>query len=149
MAARSTKRARRAQAWPGRGETVLVVEDDPAVRRVTLARLEALHYRTLEAADGPAALTLLGQRPDLDVLLTDMVMPGGMSGAVLAATVRARCPHVAVVVASGYAAPESLEDLPRAASWLRKPYTAAELARTLREALDRRAGSKAGNGSAG
>lgn len=139
----------RAQAWPGRGETVLVVEDDPAVRRVTLARLEALHYRTLEAADGPAALTLLGQRPDLDVLLTDMVMPGGMSGAVLAATVRARCPHVAVVVASGYAAPESLEDLPRAASWLRKPYTAAELARTLREALDRRAGSKAGNGSAG
>jgi hypothetical protein len=60
-----------------------------------------------------------------------------MSGAMLAAAARARRPQLAVLVASGYAAPESLKDLPAGTVWLRKPYAAAELVRTLRTMLDR------------
>jgi PAS domain S-box-containing protein len=126
-----------ATAWPGRGEMVLVVEDERAVRRVTTARLKELGYRVLEAADGPSALELLQRHPEVDLLFTDMVMPGGLSGAALAEAVRASRPKLAVVVASGYAAPESLNDLPAGTAWLRKPYAAAELARTMRSVLNR------------
>jgi PAS domain S-box-containing protein len=125
-----------ATAWPSRGETVLVVEDEPAVRRVTTARLKGLGYNVLEAADGPAAMEIIERHPELDLLFTDMVMPGGMSGAALAEAARARRPKLALLVASGYAAPESLNDLPAGTAWLRKPYPAAELARTLRSLLD-------------
>jgi CheY-like chemotaxis protein len=112
------------------------VEDEPAVRRVTTARLKGLGYRVLEAADGPAAMDIIEQHPELDLLFTDMVMPGGMSGAALAEAARACRPRLALLVASGYAAPESLNDLPAGTAWLRKPYAAAELARTLRGLLD-------------
>jgi PAS domain S-box-containing protein len=122
-----------AAAWPGRGETVLVAEDEPAVRRVTAARLRDLGYRVLEAADGPSALSELERHAEVALLLTDMVMPGGMTGAA-----RARRPGLAVVVASGYAAPENLAELPEGTAWLRKPYAAADLARTLRRALQER-----------
>jgi CheY-like chemotaxis protein len=115
-----------------------VAEDEPAVRRVTAARLQALGYRVLEAADGPCALEALDRHPEVRLLLTDMVMPGGMTGAALAAAARARRPGLAVVVASGYAAPESLAELPEGTAWLRKPHAAADLARTLRRALDER-----------
>ena len=108
------------------------------MRRVTAARLQALGYRVLEAADGPAALEALERHPEVRLLLTDMVMPGGMTGAALAAAARARRPGLAVVVASGYAAPESLAELPEGTAWLRKPYAAADLARTLRRALEER-----------
>jgi CheY-like chemotaxis protein len=90
----------------------------------------------LEAADGPAAVEIIKRHPELDLLFTDMVMPGGMSGAELAEAARARRPRLALLVASGYAAPESLNDLPAGTAWLRKPYPAAELARTLRSLLD-------------
>ena len=105
---------------------MLLAEDEPA------ARLRDLGYRVLEAADGgPSALAELERQPRVDLLLTDMVMPGGMTGAALAAEVRVRRPELGVVVASGYAAPESLEELPAGAAWLRKPYAAADLARAL------------------
>jgi nitrogen-specific signal transduction histidine kinase/CheY-like chemotaxis protein len=125
-----------ASAWPGRGETVLVAEDEPGVRRVTARRLRGLGYAVLEAADGPSALAVMERHPEVALLLTDMVMPGGMTGAALAAAARARRPGLAVVVVSGYAAPESLDGLPEGTAWLRKPYAAADLARTLRRALD-------------
>jgi CheY-like chemotaxis protein len=103
---------------------------------VTTARLKLLGYSVLEAADGPTAMEIIEQHPELDLLFIDMVMPGGMSGAVLAEAARARRPRLALLVASGYAAPESLNDLPAGTAWLRKPYAAAELARTLRGLLD-------------
>jgi PAS domain S-box-containing protein len=124
------------EAHRGRGETVLVVEDDPRVRRVTARRLRELGYAVLEAADGPLALSVLEQHPGVDLLLTDMVMPGGMTGADLAVAARAQRPRLAVVLSSGYAAPESLRELPEETGWLRKPYAAADLARALRRALD-------------
>ena len=79
---------RPAAAEAGQGETVLVVEDDDRVRRLTAARLETLGYRVLEAANGAAALKLLNDMGDIDLVFTDLVMPGGMSGLDLARRVR-------------------------------------------------------------
>jgi PAS domain S-box-containing protein len=136
-----TAEARPPEAKPnalrGRGETVLVVEDDTRVRRMTVARLQQLGYRVLEAANGPAALACLDQHPDVDLLLTDIVMPGGMSGTDLAAQVRTLRPDMQVVFMSGYAEPDVVRQGQMAGSaWLKKPHTAAALAQTLRTVLD-------------
>ena len=126
-----------APAFPARGETVLVAEDDPRVRRVAAARLKDLGYHVLEAKDGPQALRCLEEDPNVDLLFTDMVMPGGMAGVDLAGRARDRLPALKVVYTSGYAAPDLLRrGIAEGAMWLRKPYTALELAHTLRAVLD-------------
>ena len=72
----------------------------------------------------------------MDLLFTDMVMPGGMSGSDLARAARLRHPHLKVLFATGYAQPEvMLRGLAESANWIRKPYTALDLARKLREVL--------------
>ena len=118
----------------GGGELVLVVEDDSGVRDVTVARLEHLGYRIIEAANGQAALDILAAEPVIDLILTDMVMPGGMTGSDLIAEVREKYPEMKVVFTSGYAEGGQLPTV--GAPWLRKPYNLDELARTLRQLLD-------------
>jgi PAS domain S-box-containing protein len=125
---------------PGGRETVLVVEDDPRVRRVTVARLRDAGYRVLEASSGSEALTQLRQHPNVDLLFTDVVMPGGMSGDQLARQVRAERPAIKVLLTSGYAEPlVAGRDQAESGSWLRKPYTAADLAAVIRQLLDGKA----------
>jgi CheY-like chemotaxis protein len=125
-------------AFAAKGETVLVVEDDQRVRRVTVARLNNLGYRVIEAENGPAAIAALDERgDDIDLLFTDIVMPGGMSGSDLAQEAHRRWPGLKVLLTSGYAQPEVLSRGRREGTrWLKKPHTAIELARTLRETLD-------------
>ncbi len=86
----------------GRGETILVVEDDPNVRRVTVRLLARLGYTTLEAGDGPAAMELLEGDGTIDLMFTDVVLPGGMSGVDLARAARAVRPALRVLYTSGY-----------------------------------------------
>ena len=87
------------------GETILVVEDDPRVRRVSVRRLKELGYKVIEAEDGPSALKAL-DRPDLvDLLFTDVVMGGGMSGIDLAQEVRRQHPDLKILFTSGFADP--------------------------------------------
>jgi PAS domain S-box-containing protein len=117
------------------GETVLVVEDDASVREITVARLGNLGYEIIEAEVGQQALELLEQGAAVDVLLTDMIMPGGMTGAELVRTVRAKYPHIRAVLSSGYAAAGMMPT--DGTPWLRKPYTLLELHRTLRQVLDK------------
>ena len=74
------------------GETVLVVEDDQRVRRVSVRRLRELGYAVIEADSGPAALLVLDREEPIDVLFTDIVMPGGMTGIDLAHEVAAAPP---------------------------------------------------------
>ena len=124
------------ESFQARGEVVLVVEDEPRVRRMTVARLQDLGYRVLDAANGPAALAVLEASGHVDLLFTDMVMPGGLTGADLAERVQAQRPGVKVLFTSGYAEPDVVKRGQVAGSeWLRKPYTAADLARTLRAVL--------------
>jgi PAS domain S-box-containing protein len=123
-----------------RGELVLVVEDDARVRRVTVSRLEQLGYRILEAENGPQAVNVLARHPDVDLLFTDIIMPGGMTGTDLAREVRTRNPNMKVLFTSGYAEPQVLrQGRVHDDEWIKKPYTAANLARKLRDVLDQKA----------
>ena len=124
-------------SYTGRGEKLLVVEDDARVRRVTANRLRRLNYAVVEAVDGPSALDQLVKEPDLAMVLTDMVMPGGMNGAELAEAINTRRPEMRILLTSGYAEPDLIirqgtNRLP----WLRKPHSAVELARTVRTVLE-------------
>ncbi|HEU0223383.1 MAG TPA: ATP-binding protein, partial [Paracoccaceae bacterium] len=125
-----------AQPLQAQGETILVAEDDHRVRRVTVGRLRALGYGVLEAENGPAALELFRQNPQIALVFTDLVMPGGMTGGELAKAVRAIRPDIKVLFTSGYAEPEIMrQEIVEPSEWLKKPYTAADLARKLREVL--------------
>jgi PAS domain S-box-containing protein len=128
-----------AEVHAGRGETVLVVEDDDRVRRLTARRLGDLGYRVLEAGQGAQALAVLAQAPAVDIIFSDLVMPGGMSGIDLAKLVRVRYPHIPIILTSGYSAGlMNQADLAQLdLQVLRKPYRQAELARMFRAVLDK------------
>ncbi len=119
----------------GNGEVVLVVEDDASVRRLCVRSLSALNYQAVPACDGPDALAVLECTPGVRVLLTDMVMPNGMSGKQLADAVQARWPDVRVVYMSGYTANMLNVEQADAPPLLSKPFSSAELGRVLRETL--------------
>jgi PAS domain S-box-containing protein len=122
------------------GETILVVEDDQRVRRVSVRRLKELGYKVIETDSGPAALRMLDQGNPIDLVFTDMVMPGGMTGLDLAREVRRRRPALKVLFTSGYADPAMMAGgtLTAEDGWLGKPYSRADLASKLRELLDHR-----------
>ena len=118
------------------GEAVLIVEDEPRVRKVTVARLTDLGYRVLEAGSGTAAMEMLGSHPEIQVVFSDLVLPGELSGLDLARRVQEIHPGVHVILTSGYSAEMMSgwgEDLDLQV--LPKPYRQAELARIVREAL--------------
>ena len=120
------------------GETVMVVEDDPEVRTLSVALLSSFGYQILEAADGESAIEILDSAPRVNLLFTDVVLPGGMSGPELAAEVQDRFPGVAVLYTSGYTDLANVDrsTLGEDAELLQKPYRKADLARKVRLALD-------------
>jgi PAS domain S-box-containing protein len=138
-AAAATQRQAVAPAAAARGETVLLVEDDARVRQVSHRRLRELGYAVLQAENGPAALKVLDDGAAIDLLFTDVVMPGGMTGVDLAHEARRRRPGLKILFTSGYADPGVLQDglLTGGAGWLGKPYTLRELQAKLRTLLDR------------
>ncbi|WP_213947571.1 PAS domain-containing sensor histidine kinase [Luteibacter sp. dw_328] len=114
---------------------VLVVDDDINVREVSVALLGALGYTTLEAADAAQALDVLAQRTDIDVVFSDVIMPGETNGLDLARYVRENYPSVAVVLASGYTAQQhGGKGAPSDVELLHKPYSRAVLAAALARA---------------
>ncbi|WP_456620492.1 PAS domain S-box protein [Bradyrhizobium sp. P5_C12] len=118
-------------------ETVLIVEDDPFVRSYAVMSLESLGYKVISAVDGREALQKLAAAPHVDLLFTDIVMPGGVNGWELAQLARKARPDLHVLLTSGYAV-ETLAangHVRQGALILEKPYRKAELARLLREAL--------------
>jgi len=114
---------------------VLVVDDDINVREVSVALLGALGYTTLEAGDAVQALAVLAQRTDIDVVFSDVIMPGEINGLDLARHVRENYPSVAVVLASGYTAQQHGNNgAPSDVELLHKPYSRAALAAALARA---------------
>jgi two-component system, cell cycle sensor histidine kinase and response regulator CckA len=122
----------------GGHETILVVEDEPNVRQLVTRSLRRLGYRVYEASTGRDALRVWEDcGSEVSVLLTDMVMPGGMSGLALAETLRARKPTLRVVVVSGYSSEVVRTGLPGRADmlYLPKPFSPQALAEVVRRAL--------------
>ncbi len=124
----------------GGTDTILLVEDEPAVRNLARRALQRFGYKVLEAGDGDTAIGIAHETKDpIALLLTDIVMPG-MSGRDLAQRLKGELPALRVLFTSGY--PDTA-DLPEAvqvaeAAYLSKPYTPEELARKVREVLDKR-----------
>jgi CheY-like chemotaxis protein len=120
-------------------EFVLVVEDDDDVRRYSVEVLQELGYRVAEAPDGPTALRLLGDGAGgVDLLFSDVVLPGGMTGADLAREARRLKPELRVLFTTGYARDAIVHEgrLDEGVTLLPKPFTYAELAARVRDVLD-------------
>jgi PAS domain S-box-containing protein len=118
---------------PPPGQAVLLVEDQAQVRHLLTAALERLGYSVLSASDGPSALDLVEGGADVDLLLTDVVMPA-MNGVELAERMRARLPGVRVLFMSGYTHDVAVHDA-GGLSFLQKPFSLTELATAVREAI--------------
>jgi PAS domain S-box-containing protein len=119
-------------------ESVLVVEDDHGVRDFAVSVLRELGYRVIEAASGDAAIDLIEAESDIDLLFTDVVMPGILSGADLAKAALERRPELRVLFTSGYTTRLVEKEWPsRNLDLLRKPYRSIDLAARVRAALDR------------
>jgi CheY-like chemotaxis protein len=121
----------------GRGELILLVEDNDKVREATVSRLESLGYAVLKAKTGPEAITLLESGQPIALVFSDIVMPGGMTGYDVAEWVLSMKPDLKVLLTSGYSDMQhTVREAVREIKVLGKPYTRDQLACALREALD-------------
>ena len=122
----------------GGSETILVVEDDALVRGFVISQLQALGYRTIAAHDARSALAVVERGEPFDLLFTDVIMPGSMSGRELADAVATRRPGMRVLYTSGYTDDAVVHQrrLDEGALLLTKPYRRPQLARMLRQALN-------------
>ncbi|HKP24076.1 MAG TPA: PAS domain S-box protein, partial [Dongiaceae bacterium] len=120
------------------GEMILVVEDNADVRAFVVKHLHELGYRVIEAKDGPSALQILEQSTPIDLLLTDVVMPGGMTGRQLSDHARRRRPDLKTLFISGYTEDSIVHQgkLDPGVNFLSKPFRRRDLALKVREALE-------------
>lgn len=121
-------------------ETILVLEDDDDVRTYSVEVLRDLGYRVVEAHDGPSALRLLERQARVDLLFSDVVLPGGMTGAEVAAEARELRPELKVLFTTGYARNAIIHHgrLDKGVQLITKPFTSAALAARIRDVLDDR-----------
>jgi len=121
----------------GGRETILVVEDESNLLELVRTILEHYHYRILTAASGAEALRVWDEhRGQIDLLLTDMIMPGGMTGNDLAAGLKRRQPNLKVIFTSGYSAELVGKDMGKGSTaFLPKPYQPQQVARLVRDVL--------------
>lgn len=121
------------------GELILVVDDNAALLRVAVSQLKALGYEVLQAGDGPSALELIKENPQIKLLLTDIIMPGGLSGVDLGYEAQRMLPHLRLMYMSGF--PEAAfgdeARLDPHVILVRKPFRQTELAHRVREAFER------------
>jgi PAS domain S-box-containing protein len=122
----------------GGHETILVVEDDAMVRRYVITQVASLGYATLEAGNAAEALQLIDANPTIDLLFTDVIMPGAMNGRQLANEAQRRRPALKTLYTSGYTENAIVHHgrLDPGVLLLAKPYRKSELAKMIRTALD-------------
>ena len=126
------------EAAPPRAGTVLVVEDSPEVAEVASAYFQQLGYMVKQVASANAALELIGNDPNIDLVFSDVLMPGGMNGLELGQAIRRRYPAIPVLLATGYS--DGMRDaLEQGFVVLQKPFDLAALEQALREARARAA----------
>ena len=122
---------------PGDGEVILVIEDDPDVRDLAVHLLERLAYRVISVADAAAAHAVLAAGQRVDLVLSDVVLPGGVSGPQFAEAARRTYPDLKIIFMSGYPAEAATRNglLGPGQVLLSKPFQRHQLARALRDAL--------------
>jgi len=126
------------EAGPRRAGTVLVVEDNPEVAEVASAYFQQLGYAVKQVTGAKEALELIGNDPKIDLVFSDLLMPGGMSGLELGQAIRRRHPAMPVLLATGYS--DGVPDaLAQGFMVLQKPFGLAALEQALREARARTA----------
>ena len=125
-----------AESWE-RSETILLVEDEAFVRKVTAEVLEAAGFKLVIAQSGAEALNACRKLSQpFDLLLSDVILPG-MSGRELADEFEGLCPHAGILLMSGYAGQLAGRQIPpHGNAYLAKPFSVSELLRKVREALD-------------
>jgi hemerythrin-like metal-binding protein/PAS domain S-box-containing protein len=123
---------------PGGHESILIVDDEPQLLELAAANLQSLGYRVLTASDGSEAWAILNADPGIDLLFTDMVMPGAISGMELARQATDRFPALKVLLTSGCSGKMEAEGAPAffVTNKLDKPYSKTELAQRIRKVLD-------------
>jgi nitrogen-specific signal transduction histidine kinase/ActR/RegA family two-component response regulator len=139
MLADAAASAEEPQRMPGGGEVVLIAEDEDSLRAVSAAALQRHGYRVFSAVNGDDALRLwAAHRDEIDLLFTDMVMPGEMTGWELASKLRAGKPGLKVIICTGYSQESDLRELDAGTrtALLRKPFDVARLLQTVRQCLD-------------
>lgn len=124
----------------GAGQVILVVDDDPSLRRMVIAQLRSLGYRALGAENVQAALEYLETETEIDLLLTDIVLSGDFNGVDLGNIARDLRSTLKVIYMSGYpaSAPEAGTPLKLGAPLLRKPFRRNELAIAMEKSLNNR-----------
>lgn len=125
--------------FSGGSERILLVEDEPQLRRFVHSQLTSLGYEVLEAGAGAPALDILHSDQTVDLLFTDLLMPGGMSGFELVRRARELQPHLKVLLTTGYAAEAESMIANIKDPILKKPYKKQQLAQSLRDVLERAA----------
>jgi CheY-like chemotaxis protein len=119
---------------PDKGQTLLLVEDEQDVREMTGEQLREMGYRVLEADSGAAAMRLMQSGPRVDLLITDIGLPGGMDGNQVVGAMRQLMPVLAVIMISGYAGGPTAPDT----ELLRKPFLVSDLAERVKAKLEAR-----------
>lgn len=114
--------------------TVLVVEDEALVRMDIADQLQELGFKVLEASNASKAVEMLASNPSIQIMFTDVDMPGGMDGLMLAAAVRDKWPPIKIIVTSGHRR-VSLDDIPAESRFFGKPYRADAVASAMREMM--------------
>lgn len=132
-------RAEQTHLPQGSGQVVLVVEDDPSLRRLIGIQLQGLGYRVMEVEDGKTALEILETDDRIDLLLTDIVMPEGLSGTELASKAHTLRPDLKVLFVSAYphARAANVAELGGDAILLQKPFRRTDLAVRVKKALSK------------
>jgi CheY-like chemotaxis protein len=113
---------------------ILIVEDELLIRINAVEMIEVAGFEVVEAASADEAIAILEGRLDINVVFTDIQMPGSMDGLKLAAAVRDRWPPIKIVATSGHFK-LGPGDLPEGGRFLPKPYSPAEIMKTLREVM--------------
>jgi signal transduction histidine kinase/ActR/RegA family two-component response regulator len=130
----------------GQRESVLVVEDDRALRKVIVSFLKQQNYQVAAAVDGSGALSTLDEHGPFDLLLSDVILPGEFSGPELAKVITSRQPSMKILLMSGYAydALEGKASPLEYANLLQKPFSMSKLAKEIRSALNAKEGADSG-----